>query len=672
MRNKKQSISIVPRGAVQPCVAECAATGEACSAVNVRECDDALHVVGSPSPIGTIPTGHRLLLVDGNRHITVSGQQVMCEGQVITTLDGELVGAHRIGPLVVIITTSGIVWLHPNNNGYTEVHIEDACPHITLSALENSIVSAGLDAITFNEAYANWPATLSGSDVASLSNQLRRAWNEIQMNVDSAGAYAGLLRVRVGLRLIDDTYMWLSEPVTLGSDTLADSQHITTDCNLDGTAVTGIPATSLTRHRYRVGITVTDGIADEWAPLIKAVDILATSCLAPVNAGGTAQYRCIGIGGNVRRPRLEFGLPAIGEGALTNRLAQMGWHVIATTSDLAALAQRQWVSDAVAPSGNNSYVVTREVEQTDRLSATQADEVSAAMTPLRPVSSMTCNGRLYCIDGDGVLAVSAVGNALVTARQQAITGAKVRAIMPLSQAIYSNGFGRYPIVLFTDEGIYALPQTTSSGVFGEARLLNRAVIAVGSQPVEGDRDLYFNNVHGYLCRLRGSELTVAWRDCGMCQLAWDDVHRELWALNDDGLLLALMPSGRVSHRTMACVQLYDDATHGLAVTASGQVMDLAHEQSVSTQRVYWQSHPIAHSTPSEVVWQVMGNGTLMLEVTGERGISCHGFLVGRLQACGQLNAPLRQRLVSPPLRTVRLSVSGTCTSGTLLLPVFMG
>ena len=98
MRNKKQSISIVPRGAAQPCVAECAAAGEACSAVNVRECDDALHVVGSPSPIGTIPTGHRLLLVDGNRHITVSGQQVMCEGQVITTLDGELVGAHRIGP----------------------------------------------------------------------------------------------------------------------------------------------------------------------------------------------------------------------------------------------------------------------------------------------------------------------------------------------------------------------------------------------------------------------------------------------------------------------------------------------------------------------------------------------------------------------------------------------
>lgn len=672
MKNKKKNISIVPRGAVQRCVAECAAAGEASSAVNLRECDDALQVVGSPSFIGSIAAGHRLLLIDGDCPITVNGQQVMCQGQVISTLDGELVGAHRIGGLVVITTTNGIVLLHRGDNGYTVMNIDDACPHITLSALESSTVSAGLGEITFNEPYATWPAVLSASDVASLSNQLRRAWDELQTTVDSAGAYAGLLRVRVGLRLKDDTYMWLSDPVTLGSDTLADSQPIITDCVLEGTAVTGIPATSLTRHRFRVGITVTEGIADDWIPLIKSVDILATSCLAPVNAGSTVQYRCIAVGGSVRRPRLEFGLPAIVEGTLNDRLSQSGWHVIASTSDLAALSQLQWVSNAVAPSGNNSYVVTREVEQSDRLSATQADEVIAAMTPLCPVSSMTCNGRLYCIDGAGVLAVSAVGNALVTARQQAITGAQVRAIMPLSRAIYSNGFGRYPIVLFTDEGIYALPQSTGSSAFGEARLLSRTVIAAGSQPVEGNRDLYFNDVHGNLCRLRGSEVTVTWRDSGLCQLAWDAVHGELWALNEEGHVLAVMPSGRVSQRTVPCVQLYNDGLHGLAITAPGQMLDLSHEESLTAQTVCWQSHPMVTSAPAEVVWQVMGNGTLTLEVTGERGISCHGFLVGRLQASGHVNAPVRQRLVSPPLRTVRLSVSGTCRSGMLVLPIYLG
>ena len=68
-----------------------------------------------------------------------------------------------------------------------------------------------------------------------------------------------------------------------------------------------------------------------------------------------------------------------------------------------------------------------------------------------------------------------------------MTGAAVRAMMPLSRAIYSNGFGRYPLVLFADDGIYAVPQTTAGSTLGEPRLLDRRVIAPGSRPVEGER-----------------------------------------------------------------------------------------------------------------------------------------------------------------------------------------
>ena len=672
---KKKMKKIVPRGAVQPCVAECAKAGEAAIALNVRECDDALRVVGSPQSIGSIPAGHRLLLVDGDRYITLNRQNVMYDGSILATLQGDVVGAHRVGALVVVTTTAGIIYLNRTENGYHAVDLDEAHPVITLSALETSTQSAGMDAITFAQAYSSWPATLSTSDVSSLTTQLRRAWGEIQDNVNNAGAYAGMMQVRVGVRLIDDTYMWLSEPVTLGSDTLADSAKVTAECTLNGTAVTGIPATTLTRHRYRVGITVGDGISADWQPLVKAVDILATTCLPPVDANGTAQYRCIGIGGNVSRPRLQFGLPPVSEGELTSRLEQSGWHVIATTTDLAALSQNQWVSDAVATSsqtvtpGITSYVVTRAVVQSDRLTAQEAQDIANAGEPFCPVSSMTCNGRLYCIDGAGVLAVSEVGNPLVTARQQAITGAVVRSIMPLPKAIYSNGFGRYPVALFTDEGIYALPQTLNSGAFGEPRLLDRMVIAPQCHPIEGDLDLYFCSARGNLCRLSGSEVTVVWQDTGVCQLAWDEVHHEVWALTENGTMLAVMPSSHVSERSVECQQLYCDATHGLAVTDAGLVLDLCVEHSVNAQAFEWQSQPFSHTAPHEVVWEVFGDGTLTLEVTGERGISCHGFIVGRLSVTGQVNAPLRQRLVPQPLRTVRLSVRGTCNSGTLVLPV---
>ena len=665
----KRFKKIIPSGASQPCQEECALEGEAQVAVNVRECDDSLRVVGNPVAVGQIPAGHRLLLVDGDRRITLSGNNVYYGGNLITTLADDLVGAHRVGQIVVITTLGGIVWLRRTDSGYQQVNLEDARPAITLTAKEISTLSAGMDAITFSQHYTDWPAILASSDVAALTTQLHRAWNETQQTVDAAGAFAGVLRVRVGVRLQDDTYLWLSDPVTLGSETLDDDIPVNVQCELDGTAVTGIPSSSLSRHRYRVGIDVTGGVAQEWQPMVKAVDILATTCIPPVLVNHSAQYRCIPRGGNVTRPRLEFGLPSETDGHIASQLEVSGWRVLASTTDIAALDSHQWVSDAVATSTGGGYVVVRSVEQEDRLTASEAEAIEAAGTPLYPVSSMTCNGRLYCIGIDGVLAVSEPGNPLAIARQQVITGANVRKIMPLTRAIYSSGFGRYPVVLFTDDGIYALPQTNTGSTFGEPRLLDRMVIDPENQPIEGNKDLYFCNIRGHLCQLHGSEVNILWRGTDNCQLAWDDQHSELWARQDDGTVLAVMPSGRVSKRTIQCVQLYSDNLHALAVNASGALMDLTQEEEIIAQTIEWQSHPIVMAAPREVVWQVMGDGNLSLQVRGERGISCHGFIVGSLSVTGMLGAPLPQRLVSQPLRTVRLWIRGVAESGTVILSI---
>ena len=678
MKQKKTMTKIVARGASQPCVGECAAAGEATASLNVRECDDALRVVGQPATVGQLAAGDRLLLVDGNRRLTLRGRQVMHADAVLTQLDGELVGTHRIGDMVVLTTTNGAHWLHRTAESYVAVRVTDACPTITLTALESDTVGAAMEAVTFGTSYSQWPAPLEGGDVSRLTSLLRRSWNELQQGIDAVGAYGGTMLVRCGVRLTDDSYPWLSDAVTLGDETQTDNTPVTAECTLDGTTVTGIPATTLTRHRWRVGITVQSGIADVWRPLVAAVDILATRCVDPVLPGGTAQYRGIGIGGSVRRPRLEFGLPPVSAATIAARLLDSGWHVVASTSDLEGLNRHEWVSDAVSASpqvvtpGLTSYVVTRPLEATDRLTAREAQDVEQNTTPLVSVASTCCNGRLYSIDAAGRLAMSRPGNPLVHERQRVVTGTVVRAIAPLGRAIYSNGFGRYPLALFTDEGIYALPQTTAAGTPGEPRLLDRTVIAAGSRPVEGGRDLYFVSHRGHLCRLRGSEVTVVWRDTGVCQAAWDDAHGELWALLHDGTVLALMPSGRASRRSVACRQLYDDATHALAIDAEGHVLDLTHEVASSSQAVEWLSHPLASERPHQVVWQVMGTGTLTLMVRGERSMSCHGFVVGSLRVSGTVYAPLRQRLLAQPLRTIRLQVSGRADSGTLLLPTLLG
>ena len=58
-----------------------------------------------------------------------------------------------------------------------------------------------------------------------------------------------------------------------------------------------------------------------------------------------------------------------------------------------------------------------------------------------------------------------------------------------------------------------------------------------------------------------------------------------------------------------------------------------------------------------------------LSVRGERGLSCHGFLVNTTRVNGTLAASLPIKLISRPLRTFRIAISGTFAPGTLLLPI---
>ena len=85
---------------------------------------------------------------------------------------------------------------------------------------------------------------------------------------------------------------------------------------------------------------------------------------------------------------------------------------------------------------------------------------------------------------DGVVVVSAVGNPLVTQWRATVSGCHILALGAACRPIYSGGFGRYPIYVFTTQGIMALPQSTS-GNYGEPRLITETVIAGDSHPVAG-------------------------------------------------------------------------------------------------------------------------------------------------------------------------------------------
>ena len=155
------------------------------------------------------------------------------------------------------------------------------------------------------------------------------------------------------------------------------------------------------------------------------------------------------------------------------------------------------------------------------------------------------------------------------------------------RSLYSGGFGRYPVYLFTTEGIFALP-LTSQGRYGEPRLLSREILAEGVCPVEADRDVCFTTARGHLCRLRASTATIVARDAAMQWMAWDGEHRELWCIDDQGRLWALDEDGHLDRRTLAAAHLWGGVGQALAVDGGGGVHDLTRERA-AVMDVEWLS-----------------------------------------------------------------------------------
>lgn len=240
--------------------------------------------------------------------------------------------------------------------------------------------------------------------------------------------------------------------------------------------------------------------------------------------------------------------------------------------------------------------------------------------------------------------------------------------------LYSGGFGRYPLYIFTTSGIYAMPGTTSGG-FGEPRVINDAVVSSSTTPCSGNGSVWFIDAFNRLCRLSGIKTEIIAHDIEATALAWDGRHRELAVATPSGSMLTIQPSGRIASRTITPTALIGCNTHAYATTADGAVLDLSAETTQSVTASYL-SQPVAGQPApmgarlTQIIWNVCGTvSNAELSVRGERGLSCHGFLVNTTRVNGTLAASLPIKLISRPLRTFRIAISGTFAPGTLLLPI---
>lgn len=642
-------------------------------AVNLRQQEQSLVVTGHPVTIANIPAGHRLLLVIDNQYFTHHAGVIYCNAIPVTTITGTVVGMHQVGKGIVIVTTTATIHLAHDATGWHKITISDAVPRITIVATDEFTTQQALDAYTFASPLDRWTAPLASADVAALTSRYRIAHNAALAAVNVAGGYSAPLMVCYGVRMWDDNYLWISNPVTVGMSTMENAALVTATVTTDSNRYTGTGSALLTMQGYHLGIKVDSGVGQQWLPLVKSIDVFATVQPAIVD-NSSLYYRCLTTQGGSRIATLQYGWQQLSQNRVDAALATSGWVLVASTTSIDALSSGRFeAANVVRQSYTGIDVVNSSLQSTVSLTREQVNEINRGTTAIEPVASIVRNGRLYLASHDGMLSTSAHGNAMSTTQVARVTGAQVRAIAPVLRPIYSGGFGRYAVYLFTTEGIYAVAQS-AHGMLGEARLVDRSVIAPACVPVDGDCDIYYIDRHQWLCNLKGCKVTrLVPVPQGVAGMAWDDAHCELHLLKNDGTMLAVTPNGDYSQRTVAVTALYDDVTHAVGVTSAGEVLDLCHEDDCE-QVVEYLSLPIeVNGIPNTVLWCVWSDSMVAsMQLLGDRGRSCHGFLVGALRVNGVVNAPLPMRVVAPFCRTVRLMVKGSALTGTVISPTQLG
>ena len=649
---------VTPRG-MQPLYnGEAASAGTASLALNVRERENSLQVTGMPVTAGEIGAGERLLLITGSHHVTCHGGVVKIDGTAVVVINSPIRGAHAIGPVIVIVADEGLTYLMWHEGGWVTLDPADAVPQLSFSA-NTSAASADIEAYTFATPYSQWRPPLSAVDVAALGQSLRSAWSALNEDCRAEGRHTAPMLVRWAVRLKDGNYLWMSEPVRIGDETLANAQRILADVTTGNGGFTGIEATTLPFVNYSLGIAVTSDLAAEWLPLVASIDVFVTEEAQLLSASRALDYRCLTRTTGGREYLLEMGLSRRSADAITAQLAASPWRLIASAPATSHLSSQ----DFVAP--------------VESVTLTRGQCVSVgSMLRLEGVKcSTSAGGKLYCCTAGGEVIESAPGNAMVEFQRRSVLGAQPQALTVVTRPLYSGGFGRYPVYIFTDDGIYAIPQTPG-GTLGEARLVDRTVAAPDVLPVEAGRDIWFVSRHRHLCRLSGSQVTVVQCDVDYKEMAWCNAHSELWLLPAQGNPVVVMPSGAMGERTVEADQLYSDALHAVAVIATGVVLDLEQERG-ATMPVAWHSHPVAldglmGNRIRRVVWQVKGeNVSLTLKVTGQRGIMAQDQDVCVMTVNGAVDQPLACATMVLPARTFQLTATGEATSGTLLLPCLL-
>lgn len=357
----KNTTTITPLGARQLANNESASAGESVYMKNLREREGALEAVGSFPALDTLDDGETLLCTHIYDHstyfITVWRNAIRLRGRLtdgiytsigtgITLATSTPTHATCIGSWVVVNTEDGSLYLRNEGYSYRCIDPQNVRPTILLHSTEAIAESRQISAITFGTAYTSW-TSLTDTDLTKVSTAVRSALKNLVSSAQSLGKFTGAVWARCGVRLIDDTYLWLSAPVLVGYEEAQQCcQGISASVTQSSSAITGLSAFSPQLTAYRLGITPIRCFSSDYDSLVKAVDILITDEVPFYDSSADVDYRCARSTTGTLTYSLVVNAATIhGETAVTARLAQCSWHIASSTTDFDSLRDNRWVAN---------------------------------------------------------------------------------------------------------------------------------------------------------------------------------------------------------------------------------------------------------------------------------------------------------------------------------------
>ncbi len=245
------------------------------------------------------------------------------------------------------------------------------------------------------------------------------------------------------------------------------------------------------------------------------------------------------------------------------------------------------------------------------------------------------------------------GNPLQWSQCKRADNTGVVGVMPSLRYGTTWSVGRSPVCLFSTDGLRLLSFNTSGECTASTRI-SQCTIANAMLVAATERGVAFVDTHGEVCRYEGSKVQALGIDASWAKgMVYSTVFDEVIVYGSD-CAIAVAADGTYTTRTLAFT------THSHNLPADDSCVYSTDAEDARTMAVSLLTPPIAVEARQRLVqWFVSADtADVVATVYGENGFSCHGIMLCRMRLCGRLSAPVRQRIASPRVRTLRLALSG--------------